>query len=159
MFTISYNCWHLLLTYKCWQWLQERSCTYRYCRKYKCWQWSHTKGTWLVLLLQLGYNIVYNVFDFDTERPEISVFDVTDCYNDSNSLRFRVRFPGTTAAVCADIRPLAFAKVYSASHLIMIDITDKLPHKHLPEINSAVDWAWGSHNQSIAWHKMGLIVY
>ncbi|XP_070195925.1 uncharacterized protein [Littorina saxatilis] len=43
---------------------------------------------------KLGYSLVYNVFDYDTEPIEMSTFDVSTCYNDSSSLRFRVRFLG-----------------------------------------------------------------
>lgn len=43
---------------------------------------------------KMNYNLVYNLYDFSMERPDISVFDVSDCFNDSASLHFRIRFPG-----------------------------------------------------------------
>ncbi|KAL8606387.1 hypothetical protein ACOMHN_020541 [Nucella lapillus] len=43
---------------------------------------------------KVNRNVIYNIFGFDPERPDISVFDVTDCYDDSVSIDFRVRFLG-----------------------------------------------------------------
>ncbi|XP_025110065.1 uncharacterized protein LOC112573701 [Pomacea canaliculata] len=43
----------------------------------------------------LNKDIVFNIFDFDTDRPEFEVFDVTSCFDSSAKLDFRVRFPGT----------------------------------------------------------------
>ncbi|XP_033737433.1 uncharacterized protein LOC117325374 isoform X2 [Pecten maximus] len=41
------------------------------------------------------FTIRYNFLDFDEGHPDMSVFDVTECYSNQASLQFKVRFPGS----------------------------------------------------------------
>ncbi|CAC5396031.1 unnamed protein product [Mytilus coruscus] len=45
----------------------------------------------------VGYSETIQFYDFDDSDPDISVFDVSSCYNDMSKLNFNLRFPGRMA--------------------------------------------------------------
>ncbi|XP_045160097.2 uncharacterized protein LOC123525262 isoform X2 [Mercenaria mercenaria] len=47
-----------------------------------------------ITVLQPTFYMEYNFYNFDTDHPDLSVFDVPHCYKTQNTKQFQITFPG-----------------------------------------------------------------
>ncbi|XP_076462226.1 uncharacterized protein LOC143294704 isoform X2 [Babylonia areolata] len=126
-----------------------------------------------------GKTFVYNFFNMETDEPDISAFDVTSCYNASDSLRFRVRFYGSydgqeerqtrrraqdSLAQALQVRPLRVSRLQLENDASFLYVTatllDRTPSlvqfNHLPKavIETDDDFSWGDVESAAACSDM-----